>query len=257
MKKTPQFGWCAPLDQAATLAAIGYDYIEFPLAPFGLEDAAALADAKAAISASPLATSASCVFLARDLRVVGPDADIPRYRNYIGYAVELLVHAKADVIVYGSGWARNIPDGYDRARGEAEFVASLDLAAEALKGSGTTLVIEPLNTRESNVANSVSEGTRFARAVNRPEVRVLADFYHMDEEKEPLGTLEDNAHWLRHIHVADTGRLNPGTGQYPYPEFVRCLRNAGYAHRISVECGSPIDDDGKRLSLAYLKGIFA
>lgn len=252
-----KFGWCASLDQAGSLAAIGYDYIEFPLAPFGLEDAASLNTAKANVSASALPTSAACVFLARDLRVVGPDADIPRYRNYLGRAVELLAHAGAEVIVYGSGWARNVPDGYDRARGEAEFVHSLDLAADALVGSGTTLVIEPLNRRESNIANSVAEATGFARTVKRPEIMVLADFYHMDEEQEPLETLAANAMWLRHIHVADTGRLNPGSGQYPYSGFVSNLGQAGYAYRISAECGSAINDEGKRESLAYLRKVFA
>ena len=74
------------------------------------------------------------------------------------------------------------------------------------------LVIEPLNRAESNIANSVAEGVRFAEAVSRPEVKVLADFYHMDEENEPLDELVVNAGWLAHVHLADTGRMSPGTG---------------------------------------------
>lgn len=257
MSAARRFGWCAPLDQAEVLGALGYDYIDFPLAPFGLEDSASLKTAKAAISASPLPTSAACVFLPRDLSIVGPKADLPRYRNYLGYAVELLVHAKAEVIVYGSGWAREIPKGYDRESGEAEFVASLLLAADALKGSGTTLAIEPLNRRESNIANSIAEAVRFAKVINRPEIRVLADFYHMDEEQEPVSELASNAAWLRHIHVADTGRLNPGSGSYPYADFATNLSKAQYGGMISVECGRPIPDEGKRSSLAYLRKILS
>ena len=41
---------------------------------------------------------------------------------------------------------------------------------------------------------------------------MLADFYHMDEENEPLDELVVNAGWLAHVHLADTGRMSPGTG---------------------------------------------
>ncbi|MFP3711872.1 TIM barrel protein, partial [Paraburkholderia sp. SIMBA_009] len=78
---------------------------------------------------------------------------------------------------------------------------------------------EPLNRKESNLVNSVADGARLAKALNRPEVRGLADFYHMDEEAEPLDALREHCAWLAHIHLADTGRLNPGTGSYDYATF--------------------------------------
>ena len=67
-------------------------------------------------------------------------------------------------------------------------------------------------------------------------IRVLADFYHMDEEAEPLQQISQHAAWLAHIHVADSGRLAPGTGHYPYVTFAEELRQIGYAGLISVEC---------------------
>ena len=73
---------------------------------------------------------------------------------------------------------------------------SVVLVCGRLEGTRTTLAIEPLNRKESNIINSVAEGVRFARQVNRPEIRVLADFYHIDEEREPLDTLKTNGEWL-------------------------------------------------------------
>ncbi len=75
-----------------------------------------------------------------------------------------------------------------------------------------------------------------ARQVGRPEIRVLADFYHMDEENEPLEHLVKYKDWLAHIHVADTVRLAPGTGQYPYEKFAGQLAQAGYEGLVSIEC---------------------
>ena len=99
-----------------------------------------------------------------------------------------------------------------------------------------TIAIEPLNRNESNIINSVAEAADIARQVDRPSIRVLADFYHMNEEREPLSRLSDYGAWLAHVHVADSSRLAPGTGDYPYPAFVSELRRAGYAGAVSIEC---------------------
>jgi sugar phosphate isomerase/epimerase len=190
------------------------------------------------------------------MRVVGPDTDIPRFRAYLDRAAEVLASAGAKVVVFGSGWARNVPEGFDRVRGEEQMLDALSLSADALRGTGTTLVIEPLNRSESNVINGVEEAARFARQINRPEIRVLADFYHMDKENETLNTLEANAAWLAHVHLADTGRMNPGTGSYDYPTFAAHLRAAGYTGMISAECGVADKAAGMRDSLAFLRRLW-
>lgn len=247
-----KIGWCVPLEKAILAKDVGLDFVEIPLAPLGLESSEAFAAAKQGISNCPLPTEAFNVFMPRDLRMVGPSVDANRAKSYLGRAGELLGRANAKVVVYGSAWARNVPDGFDRKRGEDQFVTSLEWSADALKGTGTTLVIEPLNRTESNIVNSVDEGVHFAKLVNRPEVRVLADFYHLDEEDEPLETLTRNSNWLHHIHLADTGRLNPGTGAYPYERFSACLKAGGYKGHVSVECGANAGGD-MQSSLAFLR----
>ena len=75
----------------------------------------------------------------------------------------------------------------------------------------------------------------------------------MDEENEPLETLRTNAAWLAHIHVADTGRMNPGTGRYDFDAFVANLKAAGYRGMISAECGVADPAAGMRHSLDFLR----
>lgn len=232
---------------------VALDFVEVALAPLGIEDAAGFADAKRAIVRSALPTLAFNSFLPQDLRVVGPEADIPRFKAYLARAAELLAHGGARIVVYGSGWARNVPESYERARGEAQFIESLRLSAGALAGTGTTLVIEPLNRSESNIANSIAEGVYFAEAVGRPEVKVLADFYHMDQEDEPLEELVACRAWLCHIHLADAGRMSPGTGSCPYDRFFANLKAAGYTGLISAECGVNDREADMRASLAFLR----
>jgi sugar phosphate isomerase/epimerase len=251
---TPLFGWCGPVSSAASMKAAGLDYVELQLVPMRLEDDAQFAHAKAALADLPLPALAFSYLFPHDARIVGDAVDESRNRRYFDRVVALLTQAGAKVVVLGSGWTRNVPDGWDVARAEAQFLQTLSWCADALRGSGTTLVIEPLNRKESNLVNSVADGVRLAQALNRPEVRGLADFYHMDEEHEPLSTLTDNAEWLGHIHLADTGRMNPGTGRYDYDTFFGNLKRAGYRGLMSAECGIHGDPvDGMRLSADYLR----
>jgi sugar phosphate isomerase/epimerase len=248
-----KLGWCGPIENAALIARVGFDFIEVPLAPLGLEKQASLAAAKMAIASSPLPTWAFNQFLPRDLRVVGTDIDVGRIKSYLGRAAELLAYAQSKIIVFGSGWSRNVPDGFDREKAKAQFIELLHWSAEALKGSDTTLVIEPLNRKESNIVNSVGEGARFAKAVNRPEIRLLADLYHMNEENEPLLEVATHIEWLSHIHLADTGRFNPGTGSYDYQTFFGYLKAANYSGMLSAECTVKNPEADMRQSLAFLR----
>jgi sugar phosphate isomerase/epimerase len=248
-----KIGWCGALADAPLMKQAGLDFVEPPLALLDPENDESFANAIQAVRDLPLPALAFNTLFPRDVRVVGPDVDERRVRCYLARAAELMSAARARVLVYGSGWARNAPEGWDRARTEAQFVQSLQWCADALAGTGVTLVIEPLNRKESDLVNSVEEGVQFAQAVDRPEVRVLADFYHMDEEHEPLAALKTHADWLGHIHLADTGRKNPGTGIYDYAAFSGFLKDGGYRGMISVECVERRQEAVMRHSLAFLK----
>ncbi|MFZ4807671.1 MAG: sugar phosphate isomerase/epimerase family protein [Hyphomicrobiaceae bacterium] len=246
-------GWCAPPADADMLARLGFDFIEVPLAACGLESAGTRAAARATLAGLPLPAAAFNYFFPHDMRVVGPGVDVPRIKNYLAHAAALMHDAKARVCVLGSGWARNAPVGFPHASAEQQFTEALGWCADALAGSGVTLVIEPLNRKESDLVNSVADGARFAAAVARPQIRVLADFYHMDEEHEPLDALVANRDWLAHIHLADTGRRNPGTGRYDYETFFGHLKSIGYTGMISVECQTEDREAEMRHSLHFLR----
>jgi sugar phosphate isomerase/epimerase len=232
-----KIGWCAELREAALLQRLGFDFIELPLAAFGLEDRARIDIAKAAVAAAPLPTAAFNQFFPRGLRLVGKEIDADRVRNYLAAAAEMLHHARAKVVV----------------QAEDQFLRALSWCADALKDSGTLVAIEPLNRRESNFINSVTEGVHFAQRINRPEIRVLADFYHMEQENEPLDVLRDCAPWLAHIHLADTGRRQPGSGSYDYDRFMGLLKEIGYLGAMSSECHLENPEPEMRSSLEFLR----
>ncbi|OAS16449.1 sugar phosphate isomerase/epimerase family protein [Paenibacillus oryzisoli] len=250
------FGWCSGIQEAERLKQIGFDYIECALVALNLEDEADFAAKLPMYLNSPLPVQAFSIFFPGDLKVVGPEADEERIRRYVYKAASALHKIGATTVVLGSGKARYIPDGWERNRGEQQLLQLLARIGEEFSGTGVTLAIEPLNQKESNIVNTVSEAVMFAKQVNLPAIRVLADFYHMDEEQDPISTLIDNKDWLQHIHLADTGRLSPGTGQYPYEHFAATLKASGYAGMISGECTVHDPENEIAASLAFMREKF-
>lgn len=232
-----QFGCCCPIENAEIAKAAGFDYIETTVVSLLPEATEALfAPVLEKYQAAPMPVQACNVFLPGDLKVVGLDLDQRRIRSYVQTAMRRVMLVGAQVVVFGSGKARMVPEGFARTEAEAQLVDFLTLVADEAEEHGITVVIEPLNRRESNVVNSVPEAAALAARVNRPSIQALADFYHMDEENEPLQNMVACKAQLGHVHVADTDRRAPGTGSYPYPRFVELLREADYDGMVSIEC---------------------
>ena len=115
-------------------------------------------------------------------------------------------------------------------------------------------MIEPLCRRECNYINLVSEGAEWARKIGRPGVQNLADTFHMEQENEPLTAIVESADVLAHVHVADTGRVAPGKGNFDYTALFTILSSANYDGRISIECNWENDLEAQLLpSLQHLK----
>ena len=232
-----RFGVCAAPEQAGLLAEAGYDYLEASVAGDLIpeEDEAAWAEKRRPLLSLPLRPEAFNSFV-RSGKIVGPEADPARLRRYVDTALGRAAEVGGEIIVFGSGGARQIPDNFPQDRADAQLQDFLGFCADASDRSGVTVVIEPLARSECNFLNLVSEGAAWARTVSRPGVRALADTYHMEQEDEPVSAIVNAGDVLAHAHTADTGRRAPGTGHYDHAAFFRALKAAGYDGRVSIEC---------------------
>ncbi|MBS4218199.1 sugar phosphate isomerase/epimerase [Bacillus sp. FJAT-49711] len=252
-----KFGCCLGIDQAKVAYEAGFDFIECTVVSLIPEkNDREFAEVFKQFQDSPLPVEACNVFLPGDLKIVGETVHYDRIKHYLQTALQRVHQIGAEIIVFGSGGARSMPDGFSRERAEEQILQFLSVAADYADPLGITIVIEPLNKKESNILNSVLEAEGFAKKINRNSIQILADFYHMDEENESLENIVTAKKSIKHIHVADTGRFAPGTGDYPYDRFVDCIQRANYSGRISIEC--QWGDLHKELvqSREFLKEIF-
>jgi sugar phosphate isomerase/epimerase len=66
---------------------------------------------------------------------------------------------------------------------------------------------------------------------------VMADLYHMNiEERDPPGALAAAGAHLRHVHLSDSNRLQPGAGHIDFAAAFHALRQIGYDGFMAIEC---------------------
>jgi hydroxypyruvate isomerase len=118
-----------------------------------------------------------------------------------------------------------------------------DLAAK----QGVTVLLETIDPEENPhvYLSRISEAAEIVRDVNRPNVRLLYDFYHEQiAEGNLIAKLERNFDLIGLVHIADVpGRHEPGTGEINYSNIFRKLVDFGYQHYVAMEffpTGEPV-----------------
>lgn len=251
-----RFGCCAGLDRIQTIQDAGYDYIELPVATVKAESPDSEFDAVRQVMENvDIVPEAWNCLLPGDMKVVGPEIDKYRIERYLRTAFERIEELGGEIVVFGSGAARRVPDGFPQQTAEDQIIEFVTLAGQIAGIRGITIAIEPLNKGETNIINSVREGFEIVKAANHPFVKLLADLYHVDEEKEPIRDIIEAGSEIVHTHTADTGRLYPGSGSYPHREFFDALRAIGYDERMSVECGWNNFEVECREALEFLRSM--
>ncbi len=232
-----KFGCCVGIENIGVVQSAGYDYVELPVvAVLAEKPESEFAPIEEKIRSYSIKPYAWNILLPKEIKVTGPDVDPYRQERYLQTALERVSRLGGEVVVFGSGGARSVPEGfpYDKAREQIEDF--LTIAARAARDHHVRIAIEPLNQKECNIINTVAEAADIAASVGDPNIRVLADFYHIDEENEPFSDIVDAGLWLIHAHTADTNRYRPGSGNYDHLAFFRALNEACYNGALSVEC---------------------
>ena len=141
------------------------------------------------------------VFVPAHHPVVGPARDLDGLRTYVTTAMARMAELGAALVVFGSGPARGTPPGFDHHQVPGQLLEFLRLAGELADRQGLDVVIEPLFREKCDNINTVVEGYVAARQSGHPRVWVLADWWHMLYNEEPLSNLDEAKDRLRHVHV--------------------------------------------------------
>ncbi len=250
------YGICGSPEIASLAVQAGFDYFEWSVG--GLlkprEDNMAFDQAWSAVRQSGLDCPAVNVFVPPDLKITGPAVNFAALKEFVTTALQRAHQAGVKVIVFGSGGARRIPDGFDRDEAWQQIIAFCQMLAPVAQAQGVTVVVEPLNVAECNVLTSVGECARLVRQINHPAIRLLVDAYHLLRDHDSMDDIYANRDILAHVHVATIpNRLAPGMEDCDLGAFFKMLVRSGYTGRISIEGKLPERADELAKSLKLMK----
>lgn len=116
-------------------------------------------------------------------------------------------------------------------------VAGVKKLAEMADDYGITLGMEVLNRHEGYLLNTVDEGVEFVQAVARPNVKVMLDTYHMNQEEDSFEEAIFTAgKHLGHFHIGECNRRVPGeNSRIPWRSIGAALRKIGYEGPVVME----------------------
>ena len=109
--------------------------------------------------------------------------------------------------------------------GRANSVAVMKRMADYAAGKGVNINIEIVNRYESNLMNTAVEGLQYLQEVDKPNVYLHLDTYHMNIEEDGMvsGVLAAKDK-IGYIHIGESHRGYLGTGNVDFDSFFGALK---------------------------------
>ena len=218
------------------MAGVGFDYIELSLADIAALSEGSFAGLERRVNQSGIRCEACNNFFPRTIRLTGPEANPDRALDYARHALDRAGRLGAQIVVFGSSGAKNVPDGFSKDAAWIQIAELLQHLGPIAAQHGITIAIEPINRLESNIINNAAEGLRLMRAADHPNVQILIDYYHLEMEHEDHAIILEAGAAIRHLHFAQIeGRRFPSKPMPAYLSFFEWLKAGKYAGRCSIE----------------------
>jgi D-psicose/D-tagatose/L-ribulose 3-epimerase len=185
-----------------------------------------------------------CSLMPANIKTVGPNFSEELIEKYLQTVFNNCSQIGGNIIVFGSGGSRNIPDNYSLENAKLDIVKFLTIADSIIeeKKYSFKIAIEPLNKKECNFINSVLEAYDIVKEINSSNIGILIDTYHAYYQDtnilDDICFVKDK---LLHIHLAQPqDRKWPGHLQdnveFSFSKFFAKLKENSYSGNLTVEC---------------------
>ena len=235
-----KFGFCIgdDYDKIKIAQECGADYVETGFNMLSRDPGGKFAAFADAIAASDIRCESANCFMPGELKLVGENVDYEAIGKYVEAGMRRGPEIGLKTVVFGSGGARSVPDGFpfDKACRQLAFFLK-EYAGPTAEKYGIQIVVEPLC--DCNIINTGKEGAMLAAAADRPNVSGLVDLFHMAKIGDAIDNIRTLKGVIGHAHIAEPSdrRYPLSAEEYDYKAFVDALIYAG-CPRCSVEAGT-------------------
>lgn len=136
-----------------------------------------------------------------------------------------------------SYWPVDFSAPMDKPGDTARSIARMQRLADMAADHGITLGMEVLNRFEGYMLNECYECVDYVKAVDRPNVKVMLDTFHMNiEEDSIIEAIRKAGPLLGHFHVGEANRRCPGPGgRFDWAEIGDALKEVNYDGYVVME----------------------
>ncbi len=104
------------------------------------------------------------------------------------------------------------------------------------KKAKVTLAVEYLNRFEAYLLTTMADTVAYIDAIDHPNIGLMFDTFHAHiEEKDSVAALQLTGDRLVHVHLSESDRGTPGTGQIAWTPVMRELRRRNYQGSLTIE----------------------
>ncbi len=250
-----KWGYNVDIKDMKSLDEVGFDYFETAIAPIAEMDDAEYEKVKELFESLKTPVLVFNVLLPGSIKVVGDEYSKEKCSEYLEKALFRAKELGAEKVVFGSGGAKRIPDGFDREKAMEQLHEFVKILAEKAKKYELIIPIEALRRAECNCINNLDEGESLCDSAESENVVMLADWFHMYAEGDTPERMKKLGKKLRHIHIAmpNTRELPHADDGYDYTEFFDAVKSMGYDGGISFEGKGQYDETACRNYLKFVK----
>jgi len=267
-----KFGYClnmtstkpdgTGIENLHILKDLGFDYAELPLAEMLCLNEEGIIQIVERLKEYDIPCLACNNLFPASLRLTGPEADMGRIRSHAEKALSLAAKLGAQVVVFGSGYARNVPEGFPKERAFEQMVDILRMIDPIAQEKGVQLTLEAARRMDTNIFNSYSEAIDWHTQADVKGAGILIDLFHEVWEIPDQGSIHNMKRVPDHIHIAcprrDVAkercvpRENDG---FDYEPFFTALKGFGYDRLMSIEAYVDDFETEAAETLSFLKKL--
>lgn len=242
-----RFGTCIGGDDPSKISAterLGYDYFETNFGFLSKISDGDFEKFKTCVLSGGIRCEAANCFMPNELPVTGEEVNYAAIAEYVEKGMKRGVEVGLKTVVFGSGGARRVPEGFSYAKGFKQLGCFLgEVVSPIAEKYGITVVIEPLRAKECNIINSVKEGVMLSAFTGRDNIQTLADIYHMLFANDTYDDIRMLKGSIYHAHISNPfseteKRVYMKKGDtFDYKGFIEALEYAGCV-RCSIEAAT-------------------
>ncbi|WHH59341.1 sugar phosphate isomerase/epimerase family protein [Petroclostridium sp. X23] len=254
-----KYGCCTSISNYDLLEQIGFDFIELSGRAVTSMSEKEFDKVIDKVSNGHLFCNGFNDYCPPDIAIVGPDYDPVKAEKYAQLICKRGSKLNISTIGIGAPLSRRLPEGFDKATADGQAIEFLAITADIAKQYNITILFEALNNEVCNYVTLMPEAVDIVQKINKENVKIVADFYHMQMMNEDVTDIAYAIPYITHLHIAQDIDGNRGylREKYydQYKSAIAAAMKEGYDSTLSIEAlWGDVAKEGKQ-SLDILKRI--